>query len=209
MELITKYFPQLSTPQLKQFEALGPLYTEWNAKVNLLSRKDIGNLYPHHVLHSLAIAKVIEFKPGAQILDVGTGGGFPGIPLAILFPQTEFLLIDGTQKKIRVVHQIIDELGLENVVAHHVRVEELRGYKFDFVVSRAVADLPKLFEWTRRLFKTEQKHYLPNGLFALKGGNVASEIKALPKGEYAESTPIRDFFSESYFEEKYVVYVQA
>ncbi|GAB4250321.1 MAG: 16S rRNA (guanine(527)-N(7))-methyltransferase RsmG [Saprospiraceae bacterium] len=209
MEILTKYFPGLSEKQLQQFEALGPLYTDWNAKVNLISRKDIGNLYLHHVLHSLAIAKVIDFKAGAEVLDIGTGGGFPGVPLAILFPETKFHLIDGTLKKIRVVQDVIERLELGNASAAQVRAEELKGRKFDFVVSRAVAELPKLFEWSRRLFKEDQKHFIPNGLLALKGGNVAKEVKALPKGEYAETHPISDFFKEPFFEEKYVVYVQA
>ncbi len=209
MEIIAKYFSGLSEKQLRQLDALGPLYTDWNAKVNLISRKDIGNLYLHHVLHSLAIARVMDFKPGAAILDIGTGGGFPGIPLAILFPETRFHLIDGTLKKIRVVLDVIKELELENATAQQVRAEELKGQKFDFVVSRAVAELPKLFEWSRRFFKSDHKHFMPNGLLALKGGNVTKEIKALPKGEYAETHPISDFFEEPFFEEKYVIYVQA
>lgn len=208
MDFITKYFSDLSAQQVRQFEALGPLYSAWNARVNLISRKDIENLYSHHVLHSLAIARVLAFKPGAEVLDIGTGGGFPGIPLAILFPQTNFHLIDGTLKKIRVVQDVIGQLELNNVTAAQVRAEELKGRKFDFVVSRAVAALPQLFEWSRRLFKNEQQHFIPNGLLALKGGNVAKEIKALPKGEYAEAYPISDFFDEPFFEEKYVVYVQ-
>lgn len=209
MEIITRYFPGLSEKQLQQFEALGPLYHDWNTKVNLISRKDIGNLYVHHVLHSLAIAKVIAFKPGAEVLDIGTGGGFPGVPLAILFPETTFHLIDGTLKKIRVVQDVIEQIGLDNASAQQIRAEELKGRKFDFVVSRAVAELPRLFEWSRRFFKSEHQHVIPNGLLALKGGNVAKEIKALPKGEYAESHPVSEFFEEPFFEEKYVIYVQA
>lgn len=209
MDRIVKYFPQLSEKQFSQFQALGPLYTDWNAKVNLVSRKDIENLYLHHILHSLAIAKILSFKPKAEVLDIGTGGGFPGVPLAILFPDTKFHLIDGTLKKIRVVQDVIEKTGLGNATAQQIRAEELKGRKFDFVVSRAVAELPMLFQWSRRFYKSETRHIIPNGLLALKGGNVVKEIKSLPKGEFAESYPISDFFSEPYFEEKYIVYVQA
>ncbi len=208
MDRILHYFPDLTTDQQKKFEALAPLYHEWNARVNLISRKDINNLYLHHVLHSLAIAKVLTFKPQAHILDIGTGGGFPGIPLAILFPQTQFDLIDGTLKKIKVVQDIAQQLGLENVRAWQARAETLKGRHYDFVVSRAVADLPQLFRWGARLLKHEQRHALPNGLLALKGGPVDKEIKQLPPGESAEKFPIRQFFDDPWFDEKYVVYVQ-
>lgn len=207
MDLIKKYFPNLNEHQLQLLEQLGPLYLDWNQKINLISRKDIDNLYDHHILHSLALAKFIKFKPGARILDLGTGGGLPGIPLAILFPEVKFTLIDGTRKKIMVVEDIIQNLGLDNAKAQQIRAEELKG-KFDFVICRAVASLDKLVLWSRRLLKHEQTHALPNGLITLKGGNVKAEIKALPKGEYAESTPLSDFFEETYYEEKYAVYVQ-
>ena len=209
MEVIKKYFPKLSERQLEQFAALEPLYRDWNSKINLISRKDIDNLYTHHVLHSLAVAKYTSFQPGADVLDIGTGGGFPGVPLAILFPETRFHLIDGTKKKIMVVQDVIEKLGLYNATAEQIRAEELKKRQFDFVITRAVAVLPTLLQWCRKLFKTEQQHALPNGLLSLKGGNVKKEIKALPKGEYAEAYPISKYFKEEYFGEKYIVYLQA
>jgi 16S rRNA (guanine527-N7)-methyltransferase len=210
MQIIEKYFPDLTDHQRQRFQMLDPLYRDWNAKVNLVSRKDIDNLYERHVLHSLAIAKLIRFRPGAEILDVGTGGGFPGVPLAILMPEVKFHLIDGTLKKIKVVQDVIEQLGLENARAEQVRAEELKNARYDFVVTRAVAELNMLRQWTsQRLFKTKESHTLPNGLIALKGGNLKAEIKALPKGEYTETYPISDFFEEEYFQEKYVVYLQA
>lgn len=208
MELITRYFPQLSPLQLEQFARLEPLYREWNEKINVISRKDIDNLYLHHILHSLAIAKVINFLPGAHLLDLGTGGGLPGIPLAILFPDTTFTLVDGTRKKITVVEQVAQGLGLTNITARAARAEDLKGKQFDFVLSRGVTTLDKLTEWGFRLIKDDQRHAMPNGLIALKGGQVESEIKALPRGSYSELFPIQDFFNEPYFEEKFVVYVQ-
>ncbi len=210
MEEILKYFPNLTEQQQSQFAHLDALYREWNAKINVISRKDINHLYAHHVLHSLAIAKVIEFKPGAAILDIGTGGGFPGIPLAIMFPETNFMLMDGTRKKITVVQEVANGVNLQNVTAMHMRVEEFKQRKFDFAVSRAVAPLEKLVEWSFRLIKQkDQKHVLPNGLIALKGGDLNAEIKALPRGSYTEVYPLSDFFVEAYFQEKYAVYVQA
>ena len=209
MQIIEKYFPDLTDDQRKHFASLDALYRDWNAKVNLISRKDIDHLYEHHVLHSLAIAKVLRFKPGAEILDVGTGGGFPGIPLAILMPEVQFHLIDGTLKKIKVVQDVIEQLGLGNAKAQQIRAEELKG-QYDFVVTRAVAELSLLRNWTsQRLYKSKESHSMPNGLIALKGGNVKAEIKALPKGEYTETFPIADYFKEEYFKEKYVVYLQA
>lgn len=209
MQIIEKYFPDLTDEQRKRFAALDTLYRDWNAKVNLVSRKDIDNLYERHVLHSLAIAKLLRFNIGAEILDVGTGGGFPGIPLAILMPDVSFHLIDGTLKKIKVVQDVIEQLGLENAKAQAVRAEELKNARYDFVVTRAVAELNQLRLWTsQRLFKTKESHPLPNGLIALKGGNIKAEIKALPKGEYTETYPVSDFFEEAYFKEKYVVYLQ-
>ena len=208
MERILHYFPNLSERQQAQFAQLDDLYREWNQRINVISRKDIDNLYVHHVLHSLAIARLITFAPGTKILDLGTGGGFPGIPLAILFPDTEFLLIDGTRKKITVVEAVAEALGLSNVTARQQRVEEMKGRRFDFVVTRAVAQLEKLVPWSMRLIKDEQKHGLPNGLIALKGGQLKAEIKTLPKGTYTEVYPISDFFTEEFFEEKSVVYVQ-
>jgi len=210
MQIIEKYFPDLTAEQRQQFADLDRLYRDWNAKVNLISRKDIENLYERHVLHSLAIAKLMRFKPGAEILDIGTGGGFPGVPLAILMPETKFHLIDGTLKKIKVVQDVIEQLGLTNAKAEQVRAEELKQTRFDFVVTRAVAELDQLRLWTaQRLYKPKESHSLPNGLIALKGGNLKAEIKALPKGEYTETYPISDFFEEAYFQEKYMVYLQA
>jgi len=208
MELIQQYFPNLTEQQQEQFRQLGPLYQDWNQKINVISRKDIDNIYEHHVFHSLAIAAVIRFRANSEILDLGTGGGFPGIPLAILFPETKFTLIDGTLKKIKVVKAVIEALGLKNVEAMQMRAEELKKRRFDFIVTRAVARLPQLVQWSERLLKSKHVHPLPNGLVALKGGRVQEEIKELPKGSYAEVYPIQDFFQEPYFEEKFVVYVQ-
>ena len=208
MDIILKYFPKLSEEQIEQFKQLDALYREWNAKINVISRKDIDHLYEHHVLHSLAIAKAVNFKAGARVMDLGTGGGFPGIPLAILFPKTNFLMIDGTGKKIRVVNIVIEALGLKNATAQQIRAEELKGQKFDFVVTRAVARLEKLVPWSRRLLRGKEMHAIPNGLIALKGGRVKEEIADLEKGEYVESEPISRFFDEPYFEEKFLVYVQ-
>ncbi len=208
MDIILKYFPKLSEKQKEQFAQLEPLYKEWNQKINVISRKDIDNLYPHHILHSLAIARLAFFAPGAEILDLGTGGGLPGIPLAILFPETQFTLVDGTRKKVLVANEIIQAIGLKNAQSRQVRAEEMKE-KFDFVVCRAVASLDKLVEWSFPRIKKKQQHALPNGLITLKGGDIESEIKALPKSSYTEYYPLSDFFEEKYFQEKYVVYVQA
>jgi 16S rRNA (guanine527-N7)-methyltransferase len=208
MNDILKYFPQLTPVQIQQFEQLLPLYKEWNDKINVISRKDIDNLYLHHVLHSLAIVKLISFKDNSNILDLGTGGGFPGIPLAILYPSVNFTLIDSTAKKIRVVQEVADALGLKNITPIHTRVEEFKGKQFDFIVTRAVTTLDQLMRWSYRLIKKTHQHALPNGIIALKGGNVKEEIKALGKGQYAEITPITKYFKEPYFEEKVIVYVQ-
>ena len=206
-DIIQQYFPKLSEQQQQQFEQLGPLYREWNDKINVISRKDIDNLYAHHILHSLGIAKVVDFKKHARVLDLGTGGGLPGIPLAILYPEVQFTLIDGTRKKIKVVEEIVAALGLENVKAKHIRAEELKG-KFDFVVCRAVASLEKLVAWSFPLLRDKQQHALPNGLLTLKGGQLRDEIKALGKGAYVEQFPLSDYFQADYYGEKYVVYVQ-
>ena len=207
VQMVLRYFPDLSEEQIGQFTRLGPLYEEWNAKINVISRKDIENLYERHVLHSLAIGRVIGFKDGARVLDLGTGGGFPGIPLAILFPKVRFTLVDGTGKKIQVVRAVSEALGLENVEAIHGRAEDLK-VNFDFVLSRGVASLAQLLAWSRKLIRRKHQHTLPNGILALKGGDIRKEIKELGKGEYAEVFPIPDFFEESFFGEKYVVYVQ-
>ena len=200
-----------SAEQLAQFEQLEPLYREWNDKINVISRQDIENLTERHVLHSLAIARVIGFGPDAQVLDLGTGGGFPGIPLAIFFPETKFTLVDGTGKKIKVVQEVAEALGLKNVTAIHSRVEDLKmNGQFDFVLSRGVAPFDKLLVWGQKFLKKKHFHALPNGILALKGGDLRAEIKALPgKGKnYSDIFKIKDFFTEPFFEEKSVVYVQ-
>jgi len=207
MKNILRYYPNLSEKQIEQLTQLGPLYKEWNDKINVISRKDIDNLYQHHVLHSLVISNVIQFNKGSKILDLGTGGGFPGIPLAILFPEVQFTLIDGTRKKITVVNEVASAIGLENVNAQQIRAEELKQ-KYDFVICRAVASLDKLINWSFRLLSQKQTHGIPNGLITLKGGNIKEEIKALPRKEYVELYRLSKYFSEEYFEEKYVVYVQ-
>jgi len=207
MRTILQHFPRLTSEQRAQFERLGPLYREWNEKINVISRRDIDNLYPHHILHSLGIAKILTFQKHARILDLGTGGGLPGIPLAILYPEAQFTLIDGTRKKIKVVEEISQAIGLKNIKAKHQRAEELKG-KFDFVVCRAVARLEKLVAWSLPLLRDKQQHALPNGLLTLKGGRLKEEIKELSGGAYVEQFPLSDYFEGLYFEQKYVLYVQ-
>jgi len=207
-DIIHKYFADLTAEQTAQFEQLGPLYAEWNEKINVVSRKDIEHIYLHHILHSLSIAAFVQFDPEATVLDLGTGGGFPGIPLAILYPETQFMLVDGTGKKIRVVQEIAEEIGLKNVEAKQVRAEEIKDRKFEFVVTRAVAKTPQLWAWTERLYSAKQRHIVPNGLIALKGGDIEAEIKSMPRGTYHDQVPISDLFEESYFEEKSILYIQ-
>lgn len=204
MNLITNYFPHLSATQQKQIDALDALYREWNAKINVISRKDIDNLYLHHVLHSLAIAKAIRFRPGTRILDFGCGGGFPGIPLAILFPDSFFRLIDGTGKKITVATEVAKAIGLKNVDAVHRRGEEEKE-KFDFIVSRAVMPLPDMVKIVRKNVSKEQRNALPNGIITLKGGNLDEELR--PFHKIVQVTPVSDFFNEEWFQEKNVVYL--
>ena len=204
MEEILKYFTYLTDKKKQQFAALFDLYKDWNEKINVISRKDIDNLYLHHVLHSLAIAKAVSFRPGTRILDFGTGGGFPGIPLAILFPETQFKMIDGTGKKIRVVNEVATAIGLENVEAVHLRGEEEKG-KYDFVVSRAVMPLPDLMKIVKKNVGKEQRNSLPNGVICLKGGNVEGEMRPFKK--IAEATEITNWFDEDWFKEKFVIYV--
>ena len=204
MDCISTYFPDLSAVQKKQFEALYGLYTEWNEKINVISRKDIDNLYEHHVLHSLAIAEVIRFKNDSNILDVGTGGGFPGVPLAILFPDVKFTLIDSIGKKIKVATEVSQAIGLKNITLKHLRVQEEKE-KFDFVVSRAVMPLDDLVKLVRKNISKEQRNSLPNGLICLKGGELQHEI--LPYKNIAEVFNISDYFREEYFKTKKVVYV--
>jgi 16S rRNA (guanine527-N7)-methyltransferase len=208
MEQILKYFPDLTEIQIEQFKALYPLYEEWNAKINVVSRKDFEHLYEHHILHSLAITKVMKFKESSDVLDLGTGGGFPGIPLAILFPEVNFTLVDSIGKKILVVNEVANALGLKNVKAIHGRVEDIKNQKFDFVVSRAVAQLSELIRWSRKLLKTKHINILPNGWLLLKGGNLNEEIKVVAKREYVEKHPITKYFKQPFFEEKFVIYVQ-
>ena len=204
MNTIKTYFPTLTSEQMTQFEALFDLYTEWNAKINVISRKDIQNLYVHHVLHSLAIAKFIKFKPSTSILDVGTGGGFPGIPLAIFFPELQFVLIDSIGKKIKVVEEVSQALSLTNVEAIHRRVQDEKR-KFDFVVSRAVMPLKELEMLVRKNISEKQMNAVQNGLICLKGGDLKSELKPFKKK--AESFPLTDYFSEPFFETKQLVYL--
>lgn len=204
MELISKYFPQLTDEQAQQFDTLDELYREWNMKINVISRKDIDNLYEHHVLHSLAIAKMIRFKPGTQILDFGTGGGFPGIPLAIMFPECRFKLIDGTGKKIRVAQEVANAIRLKNCQPVHLRGEEERG-KFDFIVSRAVMPLPDLIKIVTKNISRKQQNSLPNGVICLKGGDVQAETQ--PYKNIVEINDISDWFEEEWFKEKHCIYV--
>jgi len=209
MNELLLHFPKLTEQQQAQFAQLFPLYQDWNAKINVISRKDIDNLYAHHVLHSLAISKIIRFRPNAQVLDLGTGGGFPGIPLAIMFPETKFTLIDGTKKKLQVVQEVATAIGLENVTILQQRAEEMKAKKsFDFVVSRAVASIDKLFAWSARLISDTHEHAIPNGLIALKGGKVKAELKTLHRGTYFETTSLHKIFKTEYYEEKFIVYVQ-
>ena len=203
-ELILKYFPELTETQQRQFEALDALYRDWNAKINVISRKDIDQLYEHHVLHSLAIAKTIHFRPGTQILDFGTGGGFPGIPLAILFPDCQFKLIDGTGKKIRVAQEVSNAIGLKNCHPEHLRGEDEKG-KFDFVVSRAVMPLPDLVKIVKKNISKTQHNALPNGIICLKGGDLQAETR--PFYKIVETTDINTFFEEEWFKQKYVIYL--
>lgn len=204
MELILKYFPDLTEEQKRQFAALYELYTDWNAKINVISRKDIENLYEHHVLHSLGIAKVINFKPGTKIMDLGTGGGFPGIPLAILFPEVRFHLIDSIGKKVRVATEVADSIGLKNVTFRHARAEEEKQ-TFDFVVSRAVMPLGDLMKIIRKNISSKQQNALPNGLICLKGGEL--EHEAMPFKNKTVLWDLKEFFEEEFFETKKVVYV--
>ncbi|MCR5157838.1 MAG: 16S rRNA (guanine(527)-N(7))-methyltransferase RsmG [Prevotella sp.] len=204
MDLIKKYFPGLNGRQADQLAALDGLYHEWNEKINVISRKDIDNLYLHHVLHSLAIGKMVHFKPGTEILDFGTGGGFPGIPLAILFPECQFTLIDGTGKKIRVAQEVAQAIGLENCAPVHRRGEEEKG-KYDFVVSRAVMPLPDLARMVKKNIIREQRNALPNGILCLKGGDLQEETR--PYRRIVQVQALSDWFAEEWFKEKYCIYL--
>ena len=205
MSLIEKYFPNLTEKQKEQFDALYDLYYDWNSKINVISRKDIENLYLHHVLHSLAIAKVVTFKPGTTIMDVGTGGGFPGVPLAIMFPECKFHLVDRIGKKVKVAQEVANAVGLTNVTFRHCGVEEEKT-KFDFVVSRAVMPLTDLLKLVRKNIKKEQMNGLPNGLICLKGGELQHEI--MPVKNSTILFDVKDYFNEEFFDTKKAVFVQ-
>lgn len=203
-ELILKYFPDLTPEQQRQFDALGDLYKEWNEKINVISRKDVENLYTNHILHSLGIAKVMPFKPGASVLDVGTGGGFPGIPLAILFPQTNFHLVDSINKKITVVNAVAQGAGLKNVRGEWSRAEQIKG-KYDFIVSRAVTRIKEFHGWINQKVKEDSVHDLDNGILYLKGGDLDAELAELKRPYSLYDLP--NYFTEEFFETKKVVYV--
>lgn len=202
MEVVIKYFPDLSETKKKQFFQLKDLYIEWNSRINVISRQDIEDLYIKHILHSLAIAKIIQFTKGSKILDVGTGGGFPGIPLAIMFPDVEFLLVDSVGKKIKVVNAISSSIGLKNLESKHTRVEQVKN-QFDFVVSRAVTRMRVFQEWVHNRVSSKQRNTLSNGILYLKGGDLIEELKGIPHHQYN----ISDFFEEEFFETKKVVYI--
>ncbi len=203
MDIILKYFPELTEVQIKQFSQLQELYKDWNLKINVVSRKDIDELYLRHVLHSLGIAKVMEFKPNTKVMDVGTGGGFPGIPLAILFPETQFHLVDSIGKKIKVVNEVKEGLGLENVKTTHGRVEEVKD-TYDFIVSRAVAQMETFQRWVRNKVQKKQNHELKNGILYLKGGDLTEELAGFPKATIYD---LPTYFEEEFFETKKVVHL--
>ncbi|MCK0132384.1 16S rRNA (guanine(527)-N(7))-methyltransferase RsmG [Flavobacteriaceae bacterium F08102] len=203
MEIVKKYFANLSPKQIAQFDALEGLYREWNAQINVISRKDIDALYERHVLHSLGIAKRLRFEEGSSILDVGTGGGFPGIPLAILFPKVNFHLVDAIGKKITVVNEVVKAIGLTNVKTTHGRVEKIKG-NYDFIVSRAVTNMDDFVKWVRKKIAKKQQHSIKNGILYLKGGDLTEELRNFPS---AQITDLRTFFTEEFFETKKIVYL--
>jgi 16S rRNA (guanine527-N7)-methyltransferase len=207
MDIIEKYFSDFTTQQLKQFAALGPLYTEWNEKINVISRKDISSLYENHVLHSLSIAAVADFQPGMQVIDIGTGGGFPGVPLAIFFPEVHFHLVDSIGKKLKVVEAVAETAGIKNITTQHTRVEDVKNRRFDFAVSRAVAPLKDLWRWAKPLLRKGNEAALNNGLICLKGGDLALEIQE--SGLRPNVVRIYELFKEPYFEEKFLLHVSA
>ena len=203
MDIILNYFPDLTEKQISQFSKLGDLYAEWNAQINVISRKDIDELYVRHVLHSLGIAKVLTFQPKSKVLDIGTGGGFPGIPLAILFPETQFYLVDSIGKKIKVVQEVAEALELKNVKAEHIRAEKVKG-NFDFIVSRAVTRMEDFVKWTKGKIAKKSNHYLKNGILYLKGGDLTEELAKYPKATLYDLT---NYFDEDFFETKKVVHI--
>jgi len=202
MELILKYFPELTQQQIQQFSSLPKIYSEWNEKINVISRKDIDNLYERHILHSLSIAKFIQFKNAAKILDLGTGGGFPGVPLAIMFPESRFHLVDSIGKKLKVVEAVKDEIGLKNIFTFHSRVEQIE-FQYDFAVSRAVAPLSDLLQWTKGMYFSKNQHTIHNGLICLKGGDIDNEISQVSG---AKKIPVSSFFQQDFFRDKFIVY---
>jgi 16S rRNA (guanine527-N7)-methyltransferase len=204
MDIINKYFPKLSPEQTSQISKLGPFYAEWNAQINVISRKDFDSLYEKHILHSLAIAKFIRFTPGTKILDVGTGGGFPGIPLAIFFPETHFHLVDSIGKKIKVVNAVAGSLGLKNVTAEQIRAEQLSG-QYDFVVSRAVTQLAEFVPWVKKNISQKQKNAISNGILYLKGGDIQSETRLFKKNIFVQN--LSDYFEEEFFKTKKLVHL--
>jgi 16S rRNA (guanine527-N7)-methyltransferase len=206
MEHIKKYFPSLSEHQLQQFEALLPFYTEWNSRINLISRKDMEHFYLHHVLHSLSIARYVRFVPSTSILDVGTGGGFPGIPLAIMFPDASFHMVDSIGKKIGVVNEAIAHLGLNNATAEKARVETLK-HRYDFIVSRAVTNLPEFMGWVHNRYHGNSSNMVPNGVLYLKGGELSAELKLLPKKFITKEIALNTYFLEDWFETKNLVHI--
>jgi len=208
MDKIKEYFPDFTATQYEQLEVLGELYIEWNAKVNLVSRKDIEHIFDRHILHAISIHHIMRFKAGSKILDLGTGGGLPGLPLAILFPESDFHLIDARSKKIMVVQDIVDRLSLSNVRATHGRAEELKS-TYDFIVSRAVAQTKQLIEWTGNRFSSTEINAIPNGYILLKGGDVRKELKEAKVDRIADVYPIIDFIQEPWYEEKKLIYIPA